>query len=74
MHFYCSMSTYVCSMMLELDFLLWQKCGVGFLCVGGPHMASDGRGSNDGKGRMKEREKMIQKKGKFNKFKLKKSE
>lgn len=64
----------MCSMMLELDFLLWQKCGVGFLCVGGPHMASDGRGSNDGKGRMKEREKMIQKKGKFNKFKLKKSE
>lgn len=53
----------MCSMMLELDFLLWQKCGVGFLCVGGPHMASDGRGSNDGKGRMKEREKMIQKKG-----------
>lgn len=37
-------------------------------------MASDVRGSNDGKGRMKEREKMIQKKGKFNKFKLKKSE
>lgn len=26
-------------------------------------MASDGRGSNDGKGRMKEREKMIQKRG-----------
>lgn len=63
----------MCSMMLELDFLLLQKCGVGFLCVGGPHMASDGRGSNDGKGRMKEREDDT-KKGKFNKFKLKKSE
>lgn len=26
------------------------RCGVGFLCVGGPHMASVGRGSDDGKG------------------------
>lgn len=38
-------------------FLLWWRCGVGFLCVGGLHMASVGRGSNDGKGRMRETEK-----------------
>lgn len=25
--------------------------GEGFLCVGGPHMASGGRGSDDGKAR-----------------------
>lgn len=25
------------------------RCGVGFLCVGGPHMASVGRGSDDGR-------------------------
>lgn len=37
--------------------------GVGFLCVGGPHMASVGRGRDDGKGRMRERERMIQRGG-----------
>lgn len=48
----------VCSVRLEWDFMLWWRCGVGFLCVGGPHMASAGRG----KGRR--REKMTQRGGK----------
>lgn len=40
------------------------RCGVGFLCVGGPHMASVGRGSEDGKGKIERRkEKTIQRGG-----------
>lgn len=48
MHFLCTVEACMSEAWRWSWFVLCWRWGVGFLCVGGPHMASVGRGSDDG--------------------------